>query len=182
MFAASTHFKLFSLLCLGLCLLLGIPRAEAQKVLQMEKSGSYKTQKIYIGEEITYRLHGDDYWYHSAIRDLLVDEKLIVFHDRYVHMDSIAAFRWDRNGMRAIGKQLFWFGLGWSGYAAIGTVTDGNPDTNYRWSDAIVTGSSWLLSLISPKLFRYKKRKFGKRRRLRMLDLTPVNIDNKARP
>lgn len=148
----------------------------------MEKSGSYKTQKMYIGEEITYRLHGDDYWYHSAIRDLLVDEKLIVFHDRYVHMDSIAAFRWDRNGMRAIGKQLFWFGLGWSGYAAIGTLTDGNPESNYRWSDAIVTGGSWLLALIAPKMFRYKKRKFGKRRRLRMLDLTPVNVDNLPRP
>jgi hypothetical protein len=182
MFEISTPWKISLPLCLTLSLLLGIPGAKAQKLLQMERAGSYKTQKIYIGEEITYRLHGDDYWYHSAIRDLLVDEKIIVFHDRYVHMDSIAAFRWDRNGMRAIGKQLFWFGLGWSGYAAIGTVTDGNPESNYRWSDAIVTGGSWLLSLIAPKMFRYKKRKFGKRRRLRMLDLTPVNVENEPRP
>ena len=147
----------------------------------MEKRNSYKTQKMYIGEEITYRLKGDDKWYHSAIRELLVDENIIVFHNRYVHMDSIVAFRWERRRMKAMGKQIFWFGTAWSAFAAVGTATDRNEDTSYRLSDAAVTGTSWLLALIVPKIFKYKKRKFGKRRRLRMLDLTPVKVEEKPK-
>lgn len=165
-----------------LALLLVCSSLWGQKVLQMEKRNSYKTQKLYIGDEITYQLRGDDYWYHSAIKDLLVDEKIILLHDRFIHMDSIAAFRWERTRMPAMGKQLFWFGTAWSAFAAVGTATDRNPDSSYRWSDAIVTGTSWVLALIVPKVFRYKKRKFGKRRWLRMLDLTVTNEIDNARP
>ena len=161
--------------CLILALLLFAPKTWAQKVLQIETYGKYKTQKLYIGTEINYQLHGDDTWYHSAIKDLLVEENIILLHNRYVHLDSIAAFRWERTKMKAMGKQLFWFGTAWSAFAVVGTATDHNPDTNYRLSDTVVTGTSWLLALIVPKVFRYKKRKFGKRRRLRMLDLTITN-------
>lgn len=159
-----------------------LPAARAQKVLQMEKVNSPKTEKMYIGDEFTYQLKNDDYWYHSAIKDLLVDEKIIVLHDRFIHMDSIAAFRWERTRINALGRQFFWFGLGWSGFALVGTLTDGNPDSNYRWSDAGVTALSGLLGLIVPKVFRYKTRKFGKRRRLRMLDLTITSEEEETSP
>ena len=164
------------------CLFFLYVPAQAQKVLQIEKRGSYKTEKIYIDQEITYRVHGDDYWYRGAIKDLLVEEKIILFYDRFVPVDSIAAFRYERGRMGSLGKQIFWFGTAWSVFAAVGTATDRNDDTNYRKSDAIVTGTSWLLALLVPKIFRYKIVRFGKRKRLRLLDLTFTKEDPIPRP
>lgn len=153
-----------------------------QKVLQIEKRGVAKTKKIFIDAELTYQVKGDDYWYRGAIKDFLVEENIIVFYDRFVHVDSIAAFRYDRQKMGALGKQVLWFGLAWSAYALVGTATDGNPETHYEWSDAAVTGASALTGWIIPKLFRYKLVKFGKRKRLRLLDLSILNERKKAVP
>jgi hypothetical protein len=144
----------------------------AQKVLQIEKYGSPRTKKLFIGQKIEYKLKSGDDWHRDYIEDLLVERKLIALSDRYLKLDDIEAFRYERPLATAAGKSLFWFGLGWSGFAAIGTATDGDPDTRYRWSDAAVTGASLGLAYLIPKTFRYKKEKFGKRKRLRILDLT----------
>ena len=96
----STSFFTFLLVLLGCSL---STWSYGQKVLQIEKVNSYKTEKFSIGTELTYKLKGDDSWYHSAIKDLLIEENIILFHNRYVHLDSIAAFRWERTKMRAVG-------------------------------------------------------------------------------
>lgn len=148
--------------------------AHAQKVLQIEKYGSAKTKKLYIGQEITYKLKNDEYWYKGVIEDLRVDTNLIVLKDRYIALDSIEAFRRTVGWSKAARTSLYTFGAAWSGNALVGTLTDGNPKTNYLWSDAIVTGASWLTGWIAPQLFKNKVTPFGKKRRLRMLDLTLV--------
>lgn len=159
----------FLLICCGV---LFSPTIWGQKVMQIETSGSIKTKKIFKGESIEYLLNGADTWSDGVIEDFNIEQNLVVLGDRYVKVNDIIAIRYYKPGARRMGTQLALFGAAWSAFAAIGTATDGNPDTHYKWSDAIVTGSAMGLGLAYSKLFRYKKYKFGKRKRLRLLDLT----------
>ena len=143
----------------------------AQKVLQIEKYGKAKTEKLYIGQFVTYKVKDDDAWRDAYIEDLLVDQNVVQLGPIYVNIDDIEAFRWKRGFSKKAGNSLMIFGISWSGYAFIGTATDGRDDTQYRWSDAIVTGTSVLLGWILPKTFKYRTVRFGKRKRLRILDL-----------
>ena len=143
----------------------------AQKVLQIERYGRAETEKIFIGNEIVYRLNGNDYFLRGYIEDLHIENNVIVLPDRYVPVSEINALQYNRGWPRAIGTSIFWFGLGWSALAAVGTATDGDASTNYRWSDAAVTGTSFVISFALPKLFGRHTLKFGKRKRLRMLDI-----------
>lgn len=146
----------------------------SQKVMQLETSGRIKPKKIFKGEGLEYRLKDSDLWTYGVIEDFNIERKLIVFGDRYVKVDEIEAIRYFKPGASRMGTQLALFGVAWSGFAAIGTATDGNPDTGYRWSDAVVTASAAGLGYTYAKLFKYKKYKIGKRRRLRLIDLTFV--------
>ncbi|MCO6486856.1 MAG: hypothetical protein J5I98_00495 [Phaeodactylibacter sp.] len=143
----------------------------AQKVLQLEKYGRVRTEKMYIGDPITYRLQGEQGFQAGYIEDIRVEEGLLVLSDRYVKVQDISTLRYERGWPRATGISLFWFGLGWSGFAAIGTALDGDDDTRYRWSDAIVSAGSIGLAFVIPPLFKHKDVRMGKRRRLRLLDL-----------
>lgn len=142
-----------------------------QKVLQIEKPGKVKAQKIFIGTPIAYRLTNSKDFLYGQIEDFNIENNLIVLEDRYIKVSDINALRFQRSWPKAVGTSAFWFGTGWSALAAIGTATDGNPDTHYQWSDAIVTGSSYLLSFSLPKLFGKKTIKTQKRARLRLLDI-----------
>lgn len=144
----------------------------AQKVLQIERFGRAETEKIFIGEGIEYRLKGDDEWRYAVIEDIDVEEKLLVFSDRYLDPGRIDALRYYRPGMRRLGFQVMTFGVAWSGFALIGTAVDGNPETRYRASDAVVTATSLGIGYAISQVFKYKKIKFGKRRRLRVVDIT----------
>ncbi len=77
---------------------------------------------------------------------------------------------WPRN----IGYMLMTFGLSWSGIAALGTATDGDPDTHYEWSDAAVTGIAAGTGLLLPALFGTRKMRFGEKQkwRLRVVDVS----------
>ncbi len=140
--------------------------------MQIETSGRVKTKKIFKGEGLEYLLRGSKTWTYGVIEDFNIDSNLIVFGDRYVKVDEIKAIRYYKPAARRMGAQLALFGAAWSAFAAIGTATDGNPDTNYRWSDAVVTGSAMGLGYAYSQLFKYKKYKIGKRRKLRLIDLT----------
>lgn len=143
-----------------------------QKVLQIEKYGSPKTKKLFIGDEINYKILGDEVWHTGYIEDLLVERDIITLDDRYVQLKDIEAFRYQQAWAGAASVSLYTFGAAWSGFALIGTLTDGDPNTNYRTSDAIVTGVSLGLGFVVQKIFKNKTIRFGKRRRLRMLDLS----------
>ncbi len=143
-----------------------------QKYLQIEKYGSPYTQKISIGTPIEYKLQDEDFYSIREIQDLDIENGLIVFSDRYLDPERIAFMRSQRAWPKTIGTSLLFFGVGWSTFAAIGTATDDDPNTSYRWSDAIVTGTSISLGLILGHVFKFKTIKFGKRNRLRILDIS----------
>jgi hypothetical protein len=148
----------------------------AQRVLQIEKFGSPKTKKLFPGEEIVYQIRDTEGWSRGVIDQLVVDQNLIGLQNRYVKLDDITAFRYHRDWPKPFAKQLFWFGAAWSFYGFIGPLTDDVPDNGYRKADAIVTGSSWVIALALPKILNYRIVRFGKRKRLRMLDLNFSSI------
>jgi hypothetical protein len=143
----------------------------AQKVLQIEKYGRPETQKIHIGSTIAYRLKGQEGFRLGYIEDFRVADSLIVLGDRYLNISEIGALRFERGWPDKIGGGLMVFGGSWSGFAAVGFATDGDPETNYRWSDAIVSLTSIGLGYGIAKLFKYKTVNLNKRRWLRLLDL-----------
>ena len=70
----------------------------AQKLLQIEKFGKAKTEKIFIGQTITYELKdAKEYgWYTGVVEDFLIDDELIVFKDRFIKIDNISAMKYER--------------------------------------------------------------------------------------
>ncbi|RMF01894.1 MAG: hypothetical protein D6772_04185 [Bacteroidetes bacterium] len=161
-------------LLLLVCTWLSLPSLEAQRVILVEKRNSARTQKLFAGDYIQYRIIDDPQWYKGYIEELRPDQQLIGFKDRYVPIADIRQLRRGRAGPRNIGLMLGTFGLAWSGFAAVGTATDGDPDTNYRWSDAVVSGISCGVGFLLPALFGTKKTKVGtdQRYRLRIVDLS----------
>ena len=153
------------------CLLLFASICTAQKVLQIEKFGSAKTEKLPIGTTITYKLYEQESYLTGTIRDINIEQGLLEMSDRYVKVEDIEALRFDRSSAKGLSTGLFWMGIGWSGWALIGTATDDNPDTNYRWSDAIVTATAVAGSWAISRLMRHKVLKMNKRYNLRLLDL-----------
>ena len=142
-----------------------------QKVLQIEKFGSPSVERIESGSLLTYMVNDDGVWSQGYIRDMRVSQQIIELDDRFVRVDQITALRYKRAWPRQIGTQLAFFGIAWSGYALIGTLTDGDPETGYQASDAMVTGLATGIGLSLPLFIRDRTVRMGKRRRLRMLDL-----------
>lgn len=140
----------------------------AQRILLIEKANSPQTTKLYVGDYIQYRVAGDKDWYGDRLYDLREDVQALVFPDRYVPIADIRTIRQGRAWAKNIGLLLVTFGLSWSGFAAVGTATDGDPDTNYRWSDAAVTGVSVGTGLLLPVVFGTRKLRFGENERLRL--------------
>ena len=58
-----TFFLLFSLTCL----------TWGQKILQIETYGKAKTEKLFIGQGITYQLKDSEDWHFVVIEDLLIE-------------------------------------------------------------------------------------------------------------
>lgn len=147
---------------------------QAQRILLLETKNSAQTEKYFIGDYLQYRLTDDEQWYDGHLYELREDQQLIVFEDRFVTLEEVRTLKRRRSGPRTFAVMLGTFGLAWSGFAAIGTATDGNPDTNYRWSDAAVTGVSIGLGAMLQLLWGTQKRRVGpdQRRRLRIIDIS----------
>ncbi len=146
----------------------------SQQVLQVEKIGSAKRQKIPAGTELRYQLLEDEIWYEGVIEGYMVPEDVIVFDDRLINVNSIEALQFERRWPKIVGIQLGTFGLAWSGFALIGKSTDGDPDTNYNGTDALISGTALASGFLVATLFSKKTIKNGKKYRLRLLDLDPL--------
>lgn len=156
---------------LGLILCLGISNfLLGQKVLQLERFGSAKVKKYYIGEDLNYQLVGDKTWYQGTIQDLIVDEGIILFEDRYIKVEDIKTLRKRQRWSKNIGNQLYIFGASWLVFSAAGTIVG----WELRWDTAIISGSAIATGWLIKNIFKYKKYKLGKKRRLRLLDLTLI--------
>lgn len=147
--------------------------AFSQKFLALERYGKAKNIRIPIGTVITYQIREGQGWYTSEIVDLNFKDSLVIFPKIAMPLKNIVALRYDQNWAKGIGTSLRLFGLSWSGLALMGTLTDKNPDTNYEWSDAIVTGSAYATGFLLPRIFKHRVVELGKRKRLRIMDTRP---------
>ena len=152
--------------------LISIANLNAQKILQLEKRNSAKTKKFYIGSELTYRLANDKTWYTDVIMDLFVDEGIIQFSRRLVKHGDIVAIKTYKNRRLALNIEggLYTFGASWMFYS-LGAVLFGTPIT---FTAVIISGTAVVLGWLARKIFYSKRYKIGKRRKFRILDLTPI--------
>ncbi len=143
-----------------------------QKFLQIEKYGKTKVEKFYIGDELTYQIKGDKKtWYKGTINDLFVDENIILFENRAVNMKDLTAIRtFKRAGLsRSLSLQLYVFGAGYGGFSLLAAAVGWWEVTALT---VIVVGTALAAGLLVRHLFKWKTHKMGKRKWLRILDLT----------
>lgn len=158
------HFWLFIICALF------TTNASAQKILQMEKRGKVKTKKFFLGEELTFKLKGQDEWITDVMIDIKVEEDIIVFSERFVKVSDIKIIKSYKNARRAMTFQrsLYTFGTAWLLYSLGGTLA-GEPLNDLTWK---VPATSFVLGFLIKKIFYTRKYRIGKKRRLRVLDLS----------
>lgn len=153
----------------------------SQKFLQLEKTGTLKTTRYYIGDDITFQLVNDDKgWYTRNIQDIDVDNNRLVFINSVLPIDSIGAIQLDGSSFgKAIGGALQYGGPGIALTSLSLSVANSRPvDWTAIGSAAICSGVGTAIRAASKK----KKFKVGKNKRLRVLDLNfgPPVIPDKS--
>ena len=148
-----------------------------QKVLQIEKFGKAKTQKMFVGETIFIQTKNNPDWFVGVIDDLRPDAQAIVFYDRIVPLKDITALKFRKKSvMNGIGRTFQWswiIPVGYQGVFDLVNQTSGEELAEGWKGTGIIAGSSFLLGSLM-RLIPPKKLKFGEgaKRRLRVLDLT----------
>ncbi len=159
--------------------------ASGQKFLQLEKVNSPRSRKYFPGDEITFQLHGGQ-WYTRVIEDVSYERKLLIFASGHVELDSIMAFKTFKSGKwsKTVGNQLYNFAIAWAGYSIIGAAVEGDVTDAFSEGTIVTAGASVALGYALQKLFksrtfRLNKNKKGEalRWRLRALDLTVKRVD-----
>lgn len=158
--------RLFTLLLftlLGTCV-------SAQKVLLFEKLTSSKSERLYEGDLLKFRMKGDKFWQSGRMMELRPDIQALVINDRFIMVDEIDSVHQGRGLGAAVGGSLMTFGVAWSGIGLVGYATDKDPTTNLESRDLLITATSLASGFLIYKLFGQKKFKTGKYKRLRVVD------------
>ena len=155
--------------CLIAILIFTVLPSQAQKVLQMERRGKIKTKKYYLGEELTFRLKGSREWITDVMMDIKVEEDLIIFSERYVKVSDIKVIKKKRRQAIVMERSLYIFAGSWVFYSLVGAAFDDGDLTDLTWQ---VPASSTGLGFLIRRIFYVKKYRMGKRRRLRVLDIS----------
>ncbi len=72
----------------------------AQKMLLLERANNPKPTKLYIGDQLHYRLTGqEDYWYERTITDMLPDKNTILLDNYPVQLGDISYLKVRRKGI-----------------------------------------------------------------------------------
>lgn len=148
----------------------GLASLQAQKYLQIERVGSFKVKRYQQGEELTFRITDDDYWYTEEIVDIMIPENMVLFTNRVISVEDITHIRSfkRRKWSKPMGQQLYNFGIGWIVFS-LGDALFGNPLRRAIIEVPLVAG---VTGFLIQKLFRHRTFRMGKNRRLRVLDLT----------
>lgn len=159
---------LLPILCIGIFPL----SSTAQKLLQIEKRNSLKTQRYYIGDEVVFQLEGDDdFWYREKIKDILVDANSVLFTNRIINISKITKIRSFKNQSwsRGLSNNAFVAAGGFTGLSLLAAAL-----TEFMLSGAsiIIPGTAVIAGLAIRLIFKRKTYRMGKKRRLRVLDLT----------
>lgn len=154
-----------------LAILLSAVSVQAQRVLLFEKLTSSRSDRVYEGEILRFRMEGDNFWQEGYIREMRPDIQALVINDRFIMLDEIESVYRGSTVANGIGYGLMTFGAGWSVFAALGYATDKIDSTNYSVDDALVTVTTVGAGYLLVKLLGRKKFRTGKFKRLRIVDL-----------
>jgi hypothetical protein len=159
---------LFYLLFLTSCFQI----ATAQKTLLIERRGSPMTQRIQLYDDLTFKLKDDQVgWYTRTIYDLDANAQLIFLGDSWVSVDDIDRIKLRRQralpnilgGALQVGGISMFFGDVWYTLA-------GHPEFSQGGMEFGVL--NFAVGTAIRKLFAPIKYNIGKKRRLRVVDLT----------
>lgn len=156
----------FTLNLFFICLLPSI--SNSQKLLLIEQSNVVKPIKLTIGDQLVFRLEGEeDYWYKRTITDLLPEGNSLMLDHQLVRLEDISALKISRKGyVRLIGTSLFTFGVS-MGVAITAAVL--YRDFDYNFPALIGAGAGSFLAgtyLLTPR-----KIKMGDKFRLRIIEI-----------
>lgn len=158
------YYTLFILMCF-------LGQMDAQVRLQMDRFGKKKTMDFYEGETITVRLKGEKVYQELQIKKLYPEANMILTQLGPVQIDDIERLR--TFNTRKTGKyfsyMLWIFGASWGAYSLIAFLAVGEPLT---WGVLGVVLVSFLLGWIIKRILRRKTYKIGKKRKLRIIDMT----------
>ena len=149
------------------CLGLFATRAHTQKMVLLERANRVRTEKFYMGDVWRFRLQGkESYWYQREITDILPSSQLILLDNQPTPLVDVAKMRLQRDPLvRACGGALLTFGVT---LAIANTVSyfrkDGDPT-------GVLYASSALSGVAGYFLIRPKNLKFGKKHRLRAVEV-----------
>jgi hypothetical protein len=143
----------------------------AQKFLQLEKYGSFNYVRFYIGEDIKFQLKNDNSgWHTRTITDFDVDGGHIIFYNHPVHIDSIEVIQLARgNGMQIVGGALQIGGANSMLFSIAYPIFQNQP---VNWAGVGYGALGIAVGTALRRLFRTKKFVPGKKKRLRLLDLS----------
>ena len=133
----------------------------------IERANRVKTDKLYLGYGIHYRLQGkDEYWYRREITDVLPESQAIYLDRELTPLKDIARMRYPRDPLpRILGGALLTFGVTLTIANTVSYLRkDGDP-TALLYGVALVSGTLGI-HWSKPKLL-----KFGKRWRLRAIEV-----------
>ncbi|MCB0686886.1 MAG: hypothetical protein KDC53_10180 [Saprospiraceae bacterium] len=142
----------------------------SQKALLLERVGTLKTRKYFVGETLVYKLKNDrKHWLEEVIVDLDLDAGYILFENRTIPIDDIFAIqiRDAGRGARILSTLLTTFSYSW-GFWSLVSLAFGDALTPF-------TIGVGLGSFLIGKLLRvafFKTYRLNERKRLRMIDLT----------
>ena len=159
------YLTLLLFLFLGTCV-------HAQKMMLFEKLTASKSDRVYEGERLRFRMKGDNFWQEGPIREMRPDIQALVINDRFIMLDEIETVHRGRTVFGVAGYSLMTFGIGWSTWALLGYASDGDSSTNYSRRDLTTTLTSVGTGFLLNKLFGQRKFKTGKYKRLRVIDTT----------
>lgn len=142
----------------------------AQKVLLFEQLTSSRSDRMYEGERLKFRMTGDKFYQEGYIREMRPDIQALVINDRFIMLDEIELVHRGKTAGAAVGYSLMTFGAGWSFWSLVGNATDGDPLTKYENRDLMITLTSVGTGFLINQLFGQKKFKTGKYKRLRVVD------------
>ena len=145
------NILLFLLISFGSCTV-----ASAQLFLNLEKPGSAKSERIYPGKWMTFKIEGDDEWRIAELIDLKPETNILIFENQAHPLESIIALRSDKRSKwsRPLAGSLISFGLSWSAFSGIAALA--NKEYQYETIDGVITGTAVVSGLLLGKLFKYK--------------------------
>ncbi len=168
----SSPHKLMSISMVLTCLFLASSSGvlKGQKAMLLEKANSLKTQKFFIGDDLTFALKSAPKdWRTATIVNIYVEERVIDLSNQLISIDSIGAIRVRAGGnfIKGLSTGLISFSGIWSFWTLV-SLAYGDP---LAWSTVAIAIGSFTVG----KLLRFtfsRSHKFSGRKRLRLIDLT----------